>query len=61
MSDGIVILGTVALVGLVAIMTVALVYDRRLWVRGSDSQLELKAGDSGKSEEVVDATASTTR
>jgi hypothetical protein len=42
MSDGIVILGTVAIVGLVAVVTVALVYNRSLWVRGTRDQVEVQ-------------------
>lgn len=42
MTDGLVILGTVAIVGLVAVLTVALVYNRSLWVKGSSKQLEVE-------------------
>jgi len=42
MSDGIVILGTVAIVGLVAVVTVALVYNRIIWVRGTRDSVEVQ-------------------
>lgn len=45
MNDGLVILGTVAIVGLVAVATVALVYNRGLWVKGSSGQIEVKTGE----------------
>lgn len=45
MNDGLVILGTVAIVGLVAVATIALVYDRGLFVRGSKSEMEIRTGD----------------
>ncbi|MEL6110894.1 MAG: hypothetical protein AAFU85_33220 [Planctomycetota bacterium] len=48
MSDGAVILGTVAIVGLVAVLTVALVYNRAMWLRGTSDGVEVKtsAGDA---------------
>jgi len=42
MSDGLVVLGTVAIVGLVAVTTVALVYNRSLHVRGSSEGIEVQ-------------------
>lgn len=46
MSDGMVILGTVAIVGLVAVLTVALVYNRDFWVRGSHESIEFKTSSA---------------
>jgi hypothetical protein len=42
MSDVLVILGTVAIVGVVAIATVAIVYDRFLWFRATNASVELR-------------------
>ncbi len=42
MTDGMVILGTIGLVGLVAVSTVALVYNRPLLVRGNSSSVEVQ-------------------
>jgi hypothetical protein len=46
MADSFVILGTVALVGLVAVTTIALVYNRTLWVSGSDKHVEIRTAES---------------
>lgn len=46
MSDVFVVLGTVGIVGLVAIAAIALVYNRNLWVKGTDSTLEVRTAAS---------------
>jgi len=46
MSDGVVILGTVAIVGLVAVATVALVYDRTLGITGSRGKIHIETGET---------------
>lgn len=46
MADGLVVLGTVGIVGLVAVTTVSLVYNRTLWVRGSRSDIQVHTGRS---------------
>lgn len=48
MSDGFVILGTVSIVGIVAVLTVALVYNRPLWLRGSRESLEVHTTPNDK-------------
>ena len=45
MNDGLIVLGAIAIVGLVAVASIALVYDRGLFVRGSKSEMELRTGD----------------
>lgn len=44
MADGLVVLGTIAIVGLVAVTTIALVYNRSLWVRGNSSEVNVQTG-----------------
>ncbi|WP_039963361.1 hypothetical protein [Rhodopirellula europaea] len=41
MSDGMVILGTVLIVGVVAVIVVALVYDRPLGINGSKEEITI--------------------
>lgn len=40
MADGLVVLGTTAIVGGVAVLTIALVYDRPIWLRGDRQSIE---------------------
>lgn len=42
MTDGFVILGTVAIVGLVAVTTIALVYNRSFGFRGGKEAIEVQ-------------------
>jgi hypothetical protein len=42
MSDGLVALGSIAIVGLVAVLIIALVYNRAIWVQGSRDALEVR-------------------
>jgi hypothetical protein len=51
MSDVLVILGTITIVGIVAIATVALVYDRFLWFRGTKTSVELQTKRTGEAVE----------
>jgi hypothetical protein len=46
MADGVVILGTVAIVGLVGIFAIALVYNRPLWVRGTNKSLDVRTAST---------------
>ena len=41
MADGMVILGTVAIVGLVAVTTIAMVYNRSFGFRGTNDSVEV--------------------
>ena len=50
MADGVVVLGTIASVGLVAVTTIALVYNRPLWVRGNSSEVQVRAGSATESQ-----------
>ncbi len=65
MSDGVVILGTVAIVGLVAVVTVALVYDRKLGFTGSRNEIQIDAGEKanhiGRDETEIDASREKSR
>ena len=48
MSDVFVVLGTVGIVGLVAVAAIALVYNRNLWVKGTDNALEVRTTASNE-------------
>ena len=47
MADGLVILGTVAIVGLVAVTTIALVYGRSFGLRGDKQSIEVQTKAEG--------------
>lgn len=47
MTDGFIILGTVGIVGLVAVLAIALVYNRPFQFRGDSSRMEIEAKADG--------------
>lgn len=49
MTDGLVILGTVAIVGLVAVTTIALVYNRSFGFRGNKEAIEVQTNVEAES------------
>lgn len=53
MSDGIVVIGTVAIVGVVAVLIVALVYDRPIAINASEKQVQIDAVQQS-SKEIID-------
>ena len=54
MSEVVLVLGTVTIVGLVAIVSIALVYNRSLWVKGTDNSIEMRTDADVRSERAKD-------
>ena len=61
MSDAIVILGTLAILGIVAVTTVSLVYNRSLGLRGNKESIEINTRATNARSGVTQSSAANTQ